>query len=91
MNESKMGYRVSKSFKKYNSLSVKEQRVDGSYLSITSKPLYPHIAHGLDIKDKLRCTLMVRESGYPVKILSNQRPNILREFSYYSRDLKLNP
>jgi hypothetical protein len=54
MSENKMGYRGSKSnfIKKF----VKEQRVDGSYLSI---------------QDKLRCTLMGGESRYPVKIPSN--------------------
>ena len=46
-----MGYRGSKS--DLNSRFVKEQRVDGSYFSVS-------------IFDKLRCTLMECESNYPV-------------------------
>jgi hypothetical protein len=55
MSENKMGYRGSKS--NFITKFVKEQRVDGSYLSR---------------QDKLRCTLMGGESRYPVKIPSNQ-------------------
>ena len=51
MSENKMGYRGSKSDLIYR--FVKEQRVDGSYLSVS-------------IFDKLRCTLMDCESNYHV-------------------------
>ena len=52
-----MGYRGSKSDILINSMSVKEQRVDGNYC----------------IKNvQLRCTLMGHESGYPIKIPSKQ-------------------
>jgi hypothetical protein len=55
MNESEMGYRGSKS----SAIAlVKEQRVDGSYLSII---------------DKLRCTLMAPVRGYQTEILSNKK------------------
>jgi hypothetical protein len=50
-----MGYRGSKSLLYIS--KVKEQRVDGSYLSCL---------------DKLRCTLKGCESSYQVKILSKQ-------------------
>jgi hypothetical protein len=62
MIEKEMGYRGSKS-NKGNTLFVKEQRVDGSYigfLCIINK--YP----------MLRCTLTGFERNYQVKILSNQ-------------------
>jgi len=55
MIEKEMGYRGSKS-NKYESLFVKEQRVDGSYIN----------------KLMLRCTLTGFERSYQVKILSNQ-------------------
>jgi hypothetical protein len=51
MSENEMGYRGSKSDLIYR--FVKEQRVDGSYFSVS-------------IFDKLRCTLMDCESNYPV-------------------------
>jgi hypothetical protein len=57
MSENKMGYRGSKS--DLNCKSVKEQRVDGSYLGSETIP-------------RLRCTLMGGESRYPVKIPSKQ-------------------
>jgi hypothetical protein len=63
MSESEMGYRGSKSEIKSpqpNKISVKEQRVDGSYFG-----LYP----------KLRCTLTGFERNYPFKILSKQLNN----------------
>ena len=56
MNENLMGYRGSKSANN----SVKEQRVDGSYLFK---------------KNRLRCTLMGFERSYQVKILSKQLNN----------------
>ena len=56
MSENEMGYRGSKSELLKN--SVKEQRVDGSYLSIQ--------------KDKLRYTLMGFERSYQIKIPSKQ-------------------
>ena len=56
MSENKIGYRGSKSFC-CNKHCVKEQRVDGSYLSRL---------------DKLRYTLMGGESRYQVKIPSKQ-------------------
>nr|YP_009517227.1 LAGLIDADG homing endonuclease [Myochromella boudieri]AYE93138.1 LAGLIDADG homing endonuclease [Myochromella boudieri] len=60
MSESEMGYRGSKSdilSPQPKEISVKEQRVDGSYFGF-----YP----------KLRCTLMGFERSYQVKIPSNQ-------------------
>jgi len=63
MNESEMGYRGSKSefiplyLQPICINSVKEQRVDGSYLLK---------------KNKLRCTLMGYESSYQIKIPSKQ-------------------
>jgi hypothetical protein len=60
MSENKMEYRGSKSdFQnpQPNGISVKEQRVDGSYFG-----KYP----------KLRCTLTGCESSYQLKILSKQ-------------------
>ena len=51
MSENEMGYRGSKS--DLISRFVKEQRVDGSYFSVS-------------IFEKLRCTLMDCESNYPV-------------------------
>jgi len=61
MNENEMGYRGSKSeiqCPQPKELSVKEQRVDGSYF-------------GMSIS-KLRCTLMGLERGYQIKIPSKQ-------------------
>jgi len=62
MNENEMGYRGSKSEIKIpqpNKLSVKEQRVDGSYCK-KSKIF------------QLRCTLMGFERNYQFKIPSKQ-------------------
>ena len=62
MNENEMEYRGSKSKYTENSvktISVKEQRVDGSYFGSVYKP-------------KLRCTLMGGDSCYQVKIPSKQ-------------------
>jgi len=62
MNENEMGNRGSKS----DSLSVKEQRVDGSYIN-------PFLARKAIIKNNmLRCTLMDLKRDYQVKTLSNQ-------------------
>ena len=58
MNESEMGYRGSKSVLILRD-TVKEQRVDGSYC-IKLKLM------------QLRCTLMVFERNYQVKIHTNQ-------------------
>ena len=57
MSENKMGYRGSKSV--FLSDTVKEQRVDGSYLGEIQSP-------------KLRCTLMGFERNYQFKVLSKQ-------------------
>ena len=59
MKETEMGYRGSKSefLSIPKPISVKEQRVDGSYLSR---------------QDKLRCTLMGGESSYQTRIPSKQ-------------------
>ena len=60
MSENKMEYQVSKSVfqnPQPNGISVKEQRVDGSYFG-----KYP----------KLRCTLTGFERNYQLKILSKQ-------------------
>ena len=60
MSENKMGYRGSKSEflnPQPNEISVKEQRVDGSYFGY---------------KPRLRCTLTGGESRYHIKILSKQ-------------------
>jgi hypothetical protein len=60
MNENEMGYRGSKSeflIPQPNEISVKEQRVDGSYFGL---------------KPKLRCTLTDFERNYPFKIPSKQ-------------------
>lgn len=56
MNESEMGYRVSKS---WDHSWVKEQRVDGGCFPVKYKT------------SKLRYTLMARESGYQLEVLSN--------------------
>jgi hypothetical protein len=58
MNENEMGYRGSKSeflIPQPKRMTVKEQRVDGSYFGLNSK---------------LRCTLMGSASCYQIKILS---------------------
>jgi hypothetical protein len=84
MSENKMGYRGSKSEIKYpqpNKISVKEQRVDGSYC----------------VKDKfmqLRCTLTDFERSYQVKIPSKQL--YCRSFStlinpVYNQKREINP
>jgi hypothetical protein len=60
MKETEMGYRGSKSeilYPQPNSISVKEQRVDGSYFGLNPK---------------LRCTLTGFERNYPFKIPSKQ-------------------
>jgi hypothetical protein len=63
MSESEMGNRGSKS-DTLNNVSVKEQRVDGSYFGSLNYP-------------KLRCTLMDDESRYQIKIPSKQVNNII--------------
>jgi hypothetical protein len=63
MSENKMGYRGSKSELNFN--SVKEQRVDGSWL--LNKLAVP-------IRS-LRCTLMGFERNYQVKIPTKQLNN----------------
>gem|GEM_PF-305012 len=79
MKETEMGYRGSKSeilsIPIPNRISVKEQRVDGSYCTY--------------IKNlQLRCTLMDCESSYQTRILSKQIS--IRTFSTSSKP-KLNP
>jgi hypothetical protein len=58
MKETEMGYRGSKSELKSNN-SVKEQRVDGSWLIANTAK-------------SLRCTLKGFERNYQVKVLSKQ-------------------
>nr|YP_010721293.1 hypothetical protein P4C85_mgp20 [Cyathus jiayuguanensis]WDS46487.1 hypothetical protein [Cyathus jiayuguanensis] len=77
MSESEMGYRGSKSDKIYKypqskeiNLSVKEQRVEGSY--------FIYIYHNLM---KLRCTLMGFERNYQFRIPTKQL-NIKCTFPY---------
>ena len=65
IGENLMGYRGSKSELRTN--FVKEQRVDGSWF----------IKIFLNIVMNLRCTLMGRESGLHIKILSNQLNKLL--------------
>jgi hypothetical protein len=62
MSENEMGYRGSKSDSK---ISVKEQRVDGSYINSYLTP------SGLIKNSMLRCTLMGFERSYRVKTLSS--------------------
>ena len=81
MIENEMGYRGSKSVfyllgtSSHYTNTVKEQRVDGSYLGLYNKQLWP----------KLRCTLTDFERNYQIKIPSNYFKN--RTFS----TLNLNP
>jgi hypothetical protein len=80
MSENEMGYRGSKSEIQYpqpikKRISVKEQRVDGSWLLAK-------------MATSLRCTLMGREICYPVKILSKKSNKL--NYSTLSRQ-KLNP
>lgn len=75
MNESEMENRGSKS--DLSKKSVKEQRVDGSWLlNKTANP-----------KRSLRCTLMGFERNYQVKILTNQ---LLNKF-YSTNSININP
>jgi hypothetical protein len=79
MNESEMGYRGSKSEiqnPQPKGISVKEQRVDGSYFGF-----YP----------KLRCTLMGSESCYQLKIPSNQFNKILFSNLNTKSEAEINP
>src|ERR1700678_215566 len=80
MSENEMGYRGSKS--DLISRFVKEQRVDGSYFSVS-------------IFEKLRCTLMDCESNYPFSnpskliiiptyTVQGQMPFLYRSFYPYS-------
>ena len=72
MSENEMGYRGSKSVflnPQPKEISVKEQRVDGSYFGSVSIP-------------RLRCTLTGGESHYHIKIPSKQlNPACARTFS----------
>ena len=67
-----MGYRGSKSDLNY--ISVKEQRVDGSYFIKQKSKLM-----------KLRCTLMGCENSYQIKIPSKQLVIQTKNFSTYSQ------
>jgi hypothetical protein len=81
MSENKMGYRGSKSeflSPQPKGNFVKEQRVDGSYFGITSKPI-----------PRLRCTLTGGESRYHIKIPSKQLNQ--RTFSTLTLKNVLNP
>ena len=83
MSENKMEYRGSKSEKIQNpqpiELSVKEQRVDGSWL--LNKLAVPKKIRSL------RCTLMGLETGYQVKIPAKQLINR----GYSTHKLMINP
>ena len=84
MIENEMGYRGSKSvfyllLPQLIKNTVKEQRVDGSYLGL---------AKGLQ-GPKLRCTLTGFERNYPIKIPSNYFNN--RTFSTLNLNPDLNP
>ena len=74
MSENEMGYRGSKS--DLLNKSVKEQRVDGSWLLKWPQPIR-----------SLRCTLMGFERNYQIKVLSKQLnkkifvPALLRKFN----------
>lgn len=76
MIENEMGYRGSKSVSL--SYTVKEQRVDGSYLGLNPK---------------LRCTLMGFERNYQFKVLSNQLNKKVFHTSAYAqvKSTKLDP
>ena len=74
ISENKIGYRGSKS----GIISVKEQRVDGSWFIKQTKII------------NLRCTLMGFERDYQVKILSKQL-KIKINFSTLAKKSKLNP
>lgn len=77
MKETEMGYRGSKSEFVTQTETVKEQRVDGSWLIAKNAR-------------SLRCTLMGSESRYQVKILSKQLS--IRNFStLLAQQPKLNP
>lgn len=77
MKETEMGYRGSKSEFVTQTETVKEQRVDGSWLIAKNAR-------------SLRCTLMGGESRYQVKILSKQLS--IRNFStLLAQQPKLNP
>jgi hypothetical protein len=81
MKETEMGYRGSKSeiteLSTVKIISVKEQRVDGSWFLAQQAR-------------NLRCALMGGESRYQVKILSKQL-NFKRNFSILVQISKLNP
>ena len=77
MSENEMGYRGSKSeilSPQPKEISVKEQRVDGSYFGF-----FP----------KLRCTLMGFERSYQIKNPSNQLKKKIKYFSILNTNLKL--
>jgi hypothetical protein len=77
MSENEMGYRGSKSELKFK--SVKEQRVDGSWLlNILAVPIR-----------SLRCTLMGFERNYQVKIPAKQLIN--RTYSTILNKVMMNP
>lgn len=78
IKETKMGYRGSKSD---TVVSVKEQRVDGSYCK------YNKNKQSL----QLRCTLMDFERNYQVKILSNQTFQTQQYSSMINSKLNLRP
>jgi hypothetical protein len=81
ISENKMGDRGSKSGIKYPQpkiISVKEQRVDGSWLLVNSA-------------SSLRCTLMGFERNYQIKIPSNQLNIDIRTFSTTISKSKINP
>jgi hypothetical protein len=78
MSENKMGYRGSKSeilIPQPNFISVKEQRVDGSWCT-KFKPMH------------LRCTLMSFEKNCPIKIPSKQ---LIKNFSTINSLFKVDP
>ena len=82
MNENEMGYRGSKS--DFVMKSVKEQRVDGSYCTNSTRRLQSNL-----VGVQLRCTLMGFERNYQFKIPSNQLNKAL--FSTSAQNPDLNP
>jgi hypothetical protein len=81
MMETEIGYRGSKSeiiILQPNKISVKEQRVDGSYCSFRKSKFM-----------QLKCILMGFERNYQVKIPSKQL--YIKKFSTFSYPSYVNP
>jgi len=85
INESEMGYRVSKSKDiLVKEPLVKEQRVDGSYNDFNNRLNFNNLY--LLKRPLLRCILMAHESGYQVRILSK-----LNNKKYYTTKTHIDP